>query len=111
MLNKLFNGRIGRKDFILVQLTIGIFLGIAAALAAAFLRGYSQETREIVGYIFLAVLLLTYLWLLILRFHDLNLSGVTVLCLLVPILNIWLSFVLLFKKGTFGPNKYGGDPC
>lgn len=44
------------------------------------------------------------------RFHDLDRPGVHYWLLLIPLYNIYLGLVLLFQKGTTGPNKYGEDP-
>jgi uncharacterized membrane protein YhaH (DUF805 family) len=44
------------------------------------------------------------------RFHDLDRPGIHFLLLLIPLYNIYLAFVLLLKKGTEGPNRYGEDP-
>lgn len=30
--------------------------------------------------------------------------------MLVPIVNLWLAFVLAFRRGTLGPNRFGPDP-
>lgn len=44
------------------------------------------------------------------RLHDLCRPGSHVLLMFVPLLGLYLSLVLLFKKGTTGPNRYGDDP-
>ena len=44
------------------------------------------------------------------RFHDLDRPGSHYWLLLIPIYNLYLGLVLLFKKGTLGSNKYGADP-
>ena len=44
------------------------------------------------------------------RFHDLDQSGWRVLLMAVPIVNIFVGLVLLFKAGTDGPNRFGLDP-
>lgn len=44
------------------------------------------------------------------RLHDLNRSGIHIFLFMVPIYNIYLKFLILFGKGTNGPNKYGKDP-
>ena len=45
------------------------------------------------------------------RFHDLDRPGSHVLLLFVPLYGLYLSFLLLFKKGTAGANRYGKDPA
>lgn len=44
------------------------------------------------------------------RLHDLDRPGTHYWLLLVPFYNIYLGLLLLFKKGTEGPNRYGEDP-
>jgi uncharacterized membrane protein YhaH (DUF805 family) len=44
------------------------------------------------------------------RFHDLNRPGWHYWLLLIPFYNLYLAIILLFKKGTAGPNTYGPDP-
>jgi hypothetical protein len=44
------------------------------------------------------------------RLHDLDRSGAHYWLLLVPLYNIYLALLLLFKKGTTGPNRFGPDP-
>jgi uncharacterized membrane protein YhaH (DUF805 family) len=44
------------------------------------------------------------------RLHDLDRPGSNYWLLLIPLYNIYLGLVILFKKGTEGPNKYGPDP-
>ena len=44
------------------------------------------------------------------RLHDLGRPGWHFLLLGIPIYNLWLGLVLLFKRGTWGPNQYGPDP-
>lgn len=44
------------------------------------------------------------------RLHDLGRPGWHWLGLMVPLYNIYLGLVLLFQKGTDGPNEFGPDP-
>jgi uncharacterized membrane protein YhaH (DUF805 family) len=44
------------------------------------------------------------------RLHDLGRPGTHYWLMLVPFYNLYLAWVLLFKKGTTGPNQYGNDP-
>ena len=51
-----------------------------------------------------------YLWLSRRRFHDMDQSGWRCLTLFVPFLNLVTVAILLFGKGTDGPNYYGLKP-
>lgn len=44
------------------------------------------------------------------RLHDLGRPGWHWALLMVPLYNIYLGLVLLFQKGTDGPNEFGPDP-
>ena len=44
------------------------------------------------------------------RLHDLGRPGWHILGTMIPIYNLYLGFVMLFKKGQIGPNEYGPDP-
>lgn len=44
------------------------------------------------------------------RLHDLDRSGWHWWLFLVPLYNLYLALLLVFKKGTAGANEYGGDP-
>lgn len=44
------------------------------------------------------------------RFHDLDKSAWYILGMMVPLFNIYLAIILLFQKGTTGPNRFGPDP-
>ncbi|MDA0329416.1 MAG: DUF805 domain-containing protein [Gemmatimonadetes bacterium] len=44
------------------------------------------------------------------RLHDLDRPSWHWWLLMVPFYNLYLGFVLLFSKGTEGPNEFGRDP-
>jgi uncharacterized membrane protein YhaH (DUF805 family) len=44
------------------------------------------------------------------RLHDLDRPGWQWFLLGVPLYNVYLGLVLLFAKGTVGPNRFGLDP-
>jgi len=44
------------------------------------------------------------------RLHDLDRPGEHFWLFLIPLYNIYLGLVLLFQKGSVGPNQYGPDP-
>lgn len=44
------------------------------------------------------------------RLHDTNRSGWVQLIGLIPILNLYLAYILFLQKGTDGTNQYGEDP-
>lgn len=44
------------------------------------------------------------------RLHDLDRPGWQWWLLLVPLVNFYIGAILLFAKGTDGPNEFGDDP-
>ena len=44
------------------------------------------------------------------RLHDLDRPGWHWWLLSIPLYNMYLGLVLLFSKGTDGPNRFGSDP-
>ena len=44
------------------------------------------------------------------RLHDLDRPSWHWLLLMIPLYNLYLGLVLLFQKGTSGPNRFGADP-
>ena len=44
------------------------------------------------------------------RLHDIERPSWHFLLMMVPIYNVYLGLLLLFKQGTIGPNQYGPDP-
>lgn len=44
------------------------------------------------------------------RLHDIDRPGWHWWLLLIPGYNIYLSLVMLFKRGRIGPNEFGADP-
>ena len=44
------------------------------------------------------------------RLHDLDRPSWHFWLLFVPFYGLWLAILVMFKKGTNGPNQYGADP-
>jgi len=44
------------------------------------------------------------------RLHDIGRPGRNIVLLVIPIFNIYLGFILLFRKGDEEPNEYGENP-
>ena len=51
-----------------------------------------------------------FFWIARRRFHDQNQSGWWCLALIVPLFNLLAFRLLLFVKGSDGPNRYGPKP-
>lgn len=101
-----FKGRSGRQDLI-----IGIVLFYCVLLITIILDTESQDILNLLlMIIYLIVLLFCIIALISLeirRLHDLGYSGWWILCIMIPIINIPLWCILIFKKGEATENKYG----
>lgn len=102
----LFEGRIGRWQYFLTSLLLGV-----AVMVVAFLVG--TASRSLGGMSFL-LLIAAYIFVIPLsislsvrRAHDMNWSGWYVLFMLVPFVNFVFALIFLFKVGTPGSNIYG----
>lgn len=69
---------------------------------------------DVVFTVFIIIFLIFYFYievcLTVRRFHDLDRPGEDYFLLFIPLYNIILGFILQFKKGTIGPNRFGEDP-
>ncbi len=102
----LFEGRLGRWQYFLTSLLLGI-----AVFAVALLVGVAS--RSLGGISFLVVIAAYIIAvpisisLSVRRAHDMNWSGWYVLFMLVPFVNFVFALIFLFKPGTAGANTYG----
>ncbi|WP_416390159.1 DUF805 domain-containing protein [Tepidibacter hydrothermalis] len=103
-------GRINRSKYIYYH----FIAFIVGSLINLFLNLLPCNDDNVFLLIFVGLLFIAYLvfaiCLMIQRLHDLNRSGIHIFLFMVPIYNIYLKFLILFGKGTNGPNKYGEDP-
>lgn len=102
-------GRVGRLAYFLPPFVMGM---IAAILMGIGMIGADGSVNAIY-YIGALVSLLTSVVAIfqgIKRMHDLDKPGAHILFLLVPFYNIYIGIILLFKRGTVGPNQFGPDP-
>jgi len=77
--------------------------------AISWLIGYLTANPD-VAMSFLPSIIICWWYLLIVqtlkRLHDLDRNGSHIFFLMIPIYNIYFIFILLFEKGTEGPNKF-----
>ena len=92
--------RIGRLDYFLWVLSVG-FLGNIIVF-------FNEDIWTTIIISLITVIL--NLYAASLRFRDLNKKPVNAFQLLIPIYNIYIQIILLFKKGDEGRNEYGVNP-
>lgn len=108
-------GRIGRKHYFLHSF-LSVFGPILAMLVildpGRWFGGSSGLTAESLACFFVIVLINAAgeFCSTIRRLHDLDRPGAHIFLLAIPIYNVYLNCVLLFRRGTNGPNRYGEDP-
>jgi uncharacterized membrane protein YhaH (DUF805 family) len=87
---------------------------IAACLASFLLGGIMGENAEpaalIVGSLLGLAGAVAMAFEAIKRLHNLDRPGTHYWFALIPFYGMYLGLLLLFKKGTRGPNQYGDDP-
>jgi uncharacterized protein len=93
-----FGGRLNRAKYFWTMFAIGLVLNIMIVI-------WPSSTNTIIILSPVAVF-----FPVIKRLHDINKSGGFAFLMFVPPLNLILGIVLLFMKGTIGPNQYGDDP-
>jgi uncharacterized membrane protein YhaH (DUF805 family) len=120
-IKKTFSGRVGRGDYfagdiILMSLLFLVILG-CTAISALLLDHTSDKSIDLVLGICLAgssVLILNvaviWLGLNVRRLHDIGYSGFTLLLAFIPLANIIIGILALFKAGNDKANSYGDNP-
>ncbi len=115
-MNGLFSmhSRLNRAKYFGRILVMSMSAHIAAFLAGFLLGGIMGENAEpaalIVGSILGLAAMVAMACEVVKRLHDLDRPGTHYWFLLIPFYNLYLGLLLLFKRGTTGPNQYGDDP-
>ena len=114
-MNKLFStkGRINRQKYFLRTLAITL-IAYALAFGIGFTMGPSETGAGSAGIIASVITIgavIAQAFLVVKRLHDLGKPGWQYFLMYVPLYNLYLSIVLLFVKGTAGPNEFGEDPA
>ncbi|HKK31283.1 MAG TPA: DUF805 domain-containing protein [Alphaproteobacteria bacterium] len=105
-----FGGRSSRLDylmFIVGCFVVGFFLAMVDVFAGTYDPG---SGAGLLSSIFQLAVLIPVIAVSVRRLHDFDASGWWYLLMLIPVVNIVLFLVLLFKPGTDGPNRFGPDP-
>lgn len=100
--------RLRRRDYALFTLLFGV-VAFVCLVAIEAETAWADEYGAAVLPGLLLGLVASYA-MAIKRLHDINASGWWAPLLLLPVTNVILGLVLIFKDGTPGPNQYGDDP-
>lgn len=112
ILKNQLNGRIQRKHFIVGWLlAVIVYLSAyAGSFALATILGSPNSDIPVYVTMLFSFVTIGYVALLgVRRFHDINASGLWALLLLLPGIDFIPFIVLLLRKGTTGPNRYGDE--
>ena len=95
---------------------IAVALSVVANIATAFLSvavgssGGDPAATQLLSLVITIPITVVIAFQVVKRLHDLNRPGSHYWLLLIPLYNIYLGLLILFKKGTEGENQYGADP-
>jgi uncharacterized membrane protein YhaH (DUF805 family) len=119
--DRMFTGRLGRMGmlmgflyYFLISLVALAILGLLFGLLAGFVSNDNKkvlvDVMTIVGTVWYAVVVFSFISLYVRRLHDLNRPGWYVLFMLVPFVNLALFLYLVFAPGSQKSNHYGTTP-
>ena len=101
-----FEGRVNRIKYFFITLICELL-----CLPVKIIPEFTQNEMLQLQYgIVLILAIIVSICVTVQRLHDIDRPGIHFFLLLIPFYNIYLGLVLLFKKGTNGPNLYGDDP-
>lgn len=105
-------GRYTRSCYFWTSVVLSLLFPIVftVVLISASSAGYKQETLDLIQLYGQLLAITTIVPQTVKRLHDLDRPGSHFWLLFVPIYGLWLSLVLLCKKGSSGTNRYGPDP-
>lgn len=102
-------GRVGRAEYFWHSL-IGILGLIVFILASLTFFDDNEKLSSTILIISFIVYMVSEFCLIARRFHDIGKQASNYFLLFIPLYNIFLGSLLLFKKGVESNNKYGEDP-
>lgn len=111
-LQKFFNGRIGRKQFVkgyFYLLSAYLILSVIYALLDTYVSVY-LGFDFILYFVIVSISMVLAFSLSVRRLHDTGSSAWWALMLLIPLINLVFFIHLAFDKGDSRENKYGAVP-
>jgi uncharacterized membrane protein YhaH (DUF805 family) len=98
-----FNGRAGRQELWIMLVAVSIVGGLGEA-ACVQMHSYAVAALVMLAVVWLSTALAARRW------HDLGRSGWSILLQVIPIVNLWCFYMLAFRSGERGVNRFGADP-
>ena len=105
-------GRLGRARYFLASIGY-YFVFILVMLATGMLIGALNLSEQIMPVIMIPAFVVYFifgLFLMIKRIHDIGWTAWLLLLLIIPLANLVMALLLLFKPGSEGENRYGLPP-
>lgn len=111
-----WKGRLPRSRFLLRYLVFGVIYTLLFSEWEFHVDTYKVITfLTVPGYVTLIFgggalfLAFTIVPLIVRRFHDLGKSGLYFWLSLIPLVNLYYGFLLIFKRGDQGSNRFGDE--
>ena len=101
-----FSGRVNRARYA----ALTVILPVVAYLIAGFIARAETGASAFFALLLLVVAEAVVVCQVVKRLHDIGRSGTHFWLLLIPLYNVYLSLVLLFRKGDAETNRYGPNP-
>lgn len=109
--SKMLSGRIRRGKFAFTIVIGWVLILLIIMIVGGVLSDHlSNNVADPLGIILMLPVTLWVWRSTWLRFHDIGKSGWYLLGMFVPLLNLFLFVILLFRKGDEGENAYGPAP-
>ena len=104
-------GRIGRVRWLALGLGLPILVYAVAAAAFGLFAQHSKPLADLIGFASFGLSLLALVVFSRRRCQDIGLGPVNLLLAIIPILNFYFLFLMMFKRGENSNNAYGTVPC
>jgi uncharacterized membrane protein YhaH (DUF805 family) len=98
-----FKGRAGRNELWIVIVPLMV-VGGAGDAVGVLMHNYAIAILSLLAVLWPSIALAVRRW------HDLGRSGWSILLQMVPIVGIWCIYLLVFRRGEQGDNRFGADP-
>jgi uncharacterized membrane protein YhaH (DUF805 family) len=110
-----FSGRARRKEYLIFEIGTLILFCVLTPSILSFSQGFDdKETRFLFFATSVAIILILKkifsIAVSIRRLHDVGKSGWFLLLNFIPIVSLYLVYLVYIKKGDIGGNQYGPDP-
>lgn len=105
-----FKGRLTRRQFAVANLLIALTTTVLVLICMALMfLDKSMVLGVVLIFITTIITFAMTLSIYVRRLHDLGYSGVAMLLIFVPVINLLFALAMVFMRGDVGANEYGED--